>query len=227
MAHVLELCGCTAQGATAESAIAGTPQATRAFLRFLARHGEPAEPDAQFQIKTAEHVVRPGRFVGSGSPLVTFRPDLRPISLHEIETLLRQLDCLTTDLLEMVGRLTPRRLTTRPDENTRSVREVLEHLVEAERFYLRSTLGTDAAPQAPVASIRSRENDVIAWMKRVRQLSNDRIRALTPAQRRRVVRVTSLRWFSATWTVRKMLRRMLEHEWEHFVKLAARLGRAL
>ena len=41
MVHALDLLGCVAVGPTTDAALAATPAAIRAYLRFLARHGEP------------------------------------------------------------------------------------------------------------------------------------------------------------------------------------------
>jgi len=56
-------------------------------------------------------------------------------------------------------------------------------------------------------------------MSYVRQIEFERIRALTPGERSQAVE----HW-KQTWTARKALRRMLEHEWEHRVELSERLG---
>ncbi len=53
MAHALGLLGCVAIGPTTDEALANTPAAIQAYLRFLRRHGEPdaADPEAPFAIE--------------------------------------------------------------------------------------------------------------------------------------------------------------------------------
>jgi len=46
MVHVLDLLGCIANAPTTEDALAATPEAIEAYLRFLKRIGEDIDPDA-------------------------------------------------------------------------------------------------------------------------------------------------------------------------------------
>ena len=46
MVHVLDLVGCIAKGPTTDEALNRTPEAIRAYLRFLKRH---ARPDSSFE----------------------------------------------------------------------------------------------------------------------------------------------------------------------------------
>ena len=57
MVHVLDLLGCVAVGPTTDDAIAATPEAIRAYRRFLCRHGEDIDPDAPFDTRVAEHIT--------------------------------------------------------------------------------------------------------------------------------------------------------------------------
>jgi predicted RNase H-like HicB family nuclease len=70
MVHVPALLGCIANGPTTEDAIAATPDAIRAYLRFLRRSGEDADPDAAFKTRVEEHVTE-AMWLGNGSPYVT------------------------------------------------------------------------------------------------------------------------------------------------------------
>ena len=57
MVHVLDLLGCVAQGPTTEAALEATPEAIRAYLRFLRRHSEAVEPESAFTTVVAVHVM--------------------------------------------------------------------------------------------------------------------------------------------------------------------------
>lgn len=89
MVHVLELLGCVAVGPTTEAAIEATPEAIRAYLRFLRRHGEPVDPDEPFETRVAEHLTE-GEWMGNGSPYLIFDADLQPLSDTDVETYLRR-----------------------------------------------------------------------------------------------------------------------------------------
>ncbi len=67
MVHVLDLLGCVATGPSTEAALQATPDAIRAYLRFLRRHGEAADLDAPFTTPVAEHITE-GQWLGNGSP---------------------------------------------------------------------------------------------------------------------------------------------------------------
>ncbi|HJW83345.1 MAG TPA: hypothetical protein VJ754_03475 [Anaerolineae bacterium] len=54
----------------------------------------------------------------------------------------------------------------------------------------------------------------------MRKIEIERIWSLTPEERTRAVE----HW-KQTWTARKVIRRMLEHEWEHLVELSERLSK--
>ena len=49
MVHVTDLLGCVAKGPTTEAALAATPAAIRAYLRFVQRHGESVHPNSDFR----------------------------------------------------------------------------------------------------------------------------------------------------------------------------------
>lgn len=83
MAHVLDLLGCVANGATTDEALAATPAAIRNYVRFLQQHGTDADPDAEFAAEVAQHITE-GTWLGNGSPYVDFPPDLQPISQEQV-----------------------------------------------------------------------------------------------------------------------------------------------
>lgn len=89
MVHVLDLLGCVATGPTTDAALAASPDAIRAYLRFLQRHGEPVAADEPITTEVIEHVTE-GLWIGNGSPAIVFGPDLEPISAEELEALLRR-----------------------------------------------------------------------------------------------------------------------------------------
>src|ERR687885_2042169 len=97
MVHVLDLLGCVAVGPTTEEAIEATPDAIRAYRRFLRRHGEPVDPDAPVETQVAEHVTK-GEWLGNGSPYLVFGPDLEPVTDEEVETYLRRFASLREEL---------------------------------------------------------------------------------------------------------------------------------
>jgi len=53
-------------------------------------------------------------------------------------------------------------------------------------------------------------------------LSSSRLESMTERERRQLVKHGQV-----TWTARRAPRRMLEHEWEHLVEIAERLGKPI
>lgn len=220
MVHVLDLLGCIVKGPTTDDALDKTPETIRTYLRFLKRHGEAVDPDSEFETIVAEH-VNEGQWLGSGDPALVFRPDLEPLSLEDAETYIQRSQWLRTEVFALVGVLTNEQIEAEPDSKDRSIRTMLEHVLESEYFYV-TTLGKIDGLPGTGTLVRKREGDLLDWMTHVRTLEIERIRSLTIEERSRSIE----RW-KQTWTARKVLRRMLEHEWEHLVELSERLEKPL
>ncbi len=218
MVHVLDLPGCIAKGPTTDEALAATPDAIRAYLRFLQRHGDQVDLETDFRTEIAEHVTE-GYFLGSGSQVIIFKPDLEPLTTPEIETGLKWLEWLRADVLSLYNGLASDQAQARTEEKQRSIREILQHLLETERFFLWAIFGKVATVEEAVKRIQKGDGDLLDWMQRARQATLERIRATTPDHRAQIVKHGK-----ETWTLRKSVRRMLEHEWEHLLEIAERLG---
>ncbi len=222
MVHVLDLLGCIAKGSTTDAAIANTPDAIRAYLKFLKRHAaDPIELGGEFKTKIVEHVME-GQWLGNGDPALVFQFDLKPIALKEIETYLQHLEWSRAEVIKLVSSLTHAQLEKEPGNKQRPIRIMLEHMLESEYFYLSSCLGPIEGLPATGSIVRKREGDLLQWMSHVRSIEVERLQGLTPDERSK-----SIEHWKQTWTARKMFRRMLEHEWEHLIELADRLGKKI
>lgn len=220
MVHVLDLVGCIAKGPTTDEALNKTPEAIRAYLRFLKRWGEAVDPDSEFETVVAEHVTE-GEWLGSGDPALVFQPDREPLTLEDEEKYIQRLQWSRAEVLALVGGLTNEQIEAEQNTKGRSVRAMLEHLLESEHFYV-STLGKiDGLPGAGTL-VKKQEGALLDRMSYVRSLEIERIRSLTAEERSQQI----VHW-KRIWTARKALRRMLEHEWEHLVELSERLEKPL
>jgi uncharacterized damage-inducible protein DinB/predicted RNase H-like HicB family nuclease len=217
MVHVLELLGCIAKGPTTDEALSRTPGAIRAYLHFLKRHSEAVDPAIEFETIVAEHITQ-GQWLGNGDPALVFQPDLEPLTPEDAEIYIQRLQWSRAGVLALVSGLNPEQLEAEPDSKDRSIRAMLEHVLDSEYFYLSSLCRIEGLP-GPGTIIRKREGDLLAWMSHVRTLEIERIRSFTIEERSQ-----SIEHWKQTWTARKVLRRMLEHEWEHLVELSERLG---
>ena len=213
MVHALALLGCVAVGPTTDDAIAATPEAIRAYRRFLRRHGEDIDPDAPFDTRVAEHVMK-GDFIGNGSPNILFGPDTEPLRDDEIAVLLRRVEGMSGELRAWATTRTEAELDEAP-EGGRPVREILRHILAARASYLSAALGSAPGFGRITTTF---ERGEIPFATAIDE-STARVLAIATAttpERRATAR--QLPW--SPRTLRQALRRVLEHDWEH-------LGRAV
>ena len=218
MVHVLDLLGCTAQGPTPEAALEAASEAIRAYLRFLWRHGEAVEPDAGFTTVIAEYVTE-GGWLGNGDPTLGFGPDFRPLSADDLAVYLRRLAALRADLLALIREVPQAQLVAEPSDGSRSLFRILEHMTESQCVYLRYLVGkVDGLAEAQRA-VQAGPAELSAALMHLWQISSARLEILTEAERAQQVPHGQV-----TWTARRALRRMLEHDWEHWLELSRRLN---
>ncbi len=215
MVHVLDLLGCVATGPTTEAALEATPEAIRAFLDFLHRHGEPVDPEAPFTITVAEHITE-GVWLGNGDPSLVFGPDRLPLTPEDGERFIRRLSWMGEDLAALLAGLAPADLEAKPPKG-RPIRQILEHILESEASYMAAFGRLEGLP-GPGAIVKRRQGTHLEWLAVIRAAEFARLRALTPAERTEMF----IHWKQPR-TARKVVRRMLEHQWEHLVEIAARL----
>ena len=216
MVHVLDLLGCVAVGPTTEEAIEATPDAIRAYRRFLHRHGEPVAPDAPFETRVAEHVTK-GEWLGNGSPYVIFGPDLDPVTDEEIETYLHRFRALREELATWADTRTDEELDAPPEGGGRPGRAVLLHVLGPTGGYLSAALGGAPGFSAVHGAAERGELGLAEALRRTAAMAADRVRATTPEGRADVgKRPNDIR------TLRKALRRVIEHDWEHLAELSRR-----
>lgn len=218
MVHVFDLLGCVVTGPTTEAALEATPDAIRSYLRFLERHGESVDPDAAFQTRVAEHIAETAIFIGQGSPYITFGPDLRPITPEEIEVAVAHFHAMRETLAKWVATLSDKELDAKPKEGGRPARAVVLHVMSV-GGYLAASLGGKPGMGSAKGKSERGEISLAEGLLAVDRMAAERVRAATPDQRSAIIqRPQDLR------TLRKALRRTLEHDWEHLTELSRRPG---
>jgi predicted RNase H-like HicB family nuclease/uncharacterized damage-inducible protein DinB len=226
MVHALDLLGCTAQGPTTEAALESTPEAIRAYMRFLQQHGETVDPEAPFTTVVVEHVME-GNWLGNGDPTPGFGPDFGPLSAEELSVHLRRLGWMQGSLLALVRELSSEQLDAEPAGGGRPITRILEHVAESHCTYLRYIVGkVDGLPEAlrslqtalHVSRFTFQDDNLSAALIHLWQLCAARMEAMTEVERTQRVQHGQV-----TWTARRGLRRMLEHTWEHRLEIAARI----
>jgi len=213
LAHVLDLLGCVVQGDTTDEAVAATPETIRAYLSYLRRHGEKVDPGTKIETRIAEHNTE-GLFLGQA----IWPQDLKPLAPAALAQYLRWLDWSRADLLSSTKKIDEKGLRAKPPKG-RSLRDILLHVLDADKSYVYALVGPLKAMGEPTNAADRGELDLRVALKEARAVAIDRLTTLTPAERARVRKSGQ-----STYSAYRVIRRMLEHEWEHRREIAARLG---
>ena len=212
--HVLELLGCVVQSDTADAAPAAAPDAIRAYLRYLRRHGEDVDPNAKIETRVAEHNVE-GLFSGQA----LWPQDLKPVTPADLARYVRWLEWSRADLLALVNGFDEKRLRAKPAVG-RSLRDILLHVLDADKSYVYALVGPLKTMGEPTNAADRGDLDLRVALTEARAAAIERLRALTPSELKRVRKSGK-----STYSAHRIIRRMLEHEWEHRREIAARLGK--
>jgi predicted RNase H-like HicB family nuclease len=218
MVHVLDLLGCVAVGPTTAEAIEATPEAIGAYLRFLRRCGENVDPGAPFTTHVEEHITE-GIWLGNGDPYISFGPELAPVSKAEIELLTNRLVKLREELAAWAESATPEALETMVPGSSRSSQTILLHVLGPTGAYAAPVLGTISGVSTLHTRAERRQISLAEALRQSTAIVAEKLRVATDEQRTKVVeRPKEVR------TLRKALRRTLEHDWEHLAELSRRPG---
>lgn len=213
MAHVPDLPGCIVRAPTRKAALQGLPAAIRRYQAWLRRHGEPALPEEEsIEIEVAGESVGFGPFV-SGDTAALFSPDRPPIAPQEMERYFRLMEHSRADLLTLVGELPDETLDLRASPQSRSIREILRHIGNAEEWYISRLLPPERLPP----EWESDESmPIFDFLEMERRTALECLRRLDEEERSGLLYPAY--WTEhpeEPWTARKVLRRFLEHEAEH------------
>jgi predicted RNase H-like HicB family nuclease len=208
LAHVPDLAGCIAAGENRAEALDALPAAIQRYLDWCGAHGDPVPQDNVINLAVAETQRGYGPW-RRGSANALFSVDRAPLADPELRTYLRRLSYAHADLLVWVRGLPEGGLDAPAPARDGSVREALTHIVDTELFYL-SRMGQRI-------TVENGQEDVISRLIDSRARAVEAILRLSPRQRDLVYVPTEQTSEDPEegWTLRKVLRRMLEHELEH------------
>jgi len=200
LAHVPVLRGCIASGTTRDEAIANARRAFRAYLELLDTRGVSIEHWKDLD---------PSTFDVRDLPADRVVPeDLGRMEEHELRDFLHQFEASRAALLSVVREISADEIERKPSETMWSVREALEHVMLTEASLL-SRL--EKWPADPYNTLQA-----------VHRMAFQRFTVMEPPDTDLDHVVMGRRW-----TTRKVMRRILEHEFEHLEHLkeiAAALG---
>jgi predicted RNase H-like HicB family nuclease/uncharacterized damage-inducible protein DinB len=199
LASVAEVPGCVARGATKEEAVANARRAFGEYVALLEKYGVSAEHWKQLDPAS----FRVQDFVAAE----WFDDDFRPLEEHELRDFLHQIEGSRAALLALVRGIGSDEIEQKPDEETWSVREALEHIMTAEAIFL---------------SRLEKWPDSLGALQAVHRMAFQRFSILEPEETKAEHRI-----FGQRWSTRRVMRRILEHEYEHLEhirEILAKLG---
>lgn len=214
-AWLLDLPGCFTWRSTRAKVLAAAPDAARAHLAWLARHGERIELPTDGPIEVVEE--RPGSVADGYERKTCFDAERRAVTRTELDTVRRRLGWARDDLLALLPALaTEPGPTLGPDgRQERELEAVARHLAGTE-VWLGSRLDPDArydgpGPDAPlVEQLAGTRAWVLDELERV--FERDPALARTDGK-------------GEDWTLAKVLRRIAGHSLDHLGELDRRTGR--
>jgi predicted RNase H-like HicB family nuclease len=197
MAHVPALPGCISSGVTQEVAIARAPDAIAAYNAWLRKHGEQTVPENEpIEIEIGGVIADPDTHLGDEAGLLP--TDQVALTEMEAATLMRLMSYSRRDLMELVTGMSREVMhwhaQTQETADGWCIDDILEHLARAEHVYT-SRLSSNVFELLE----ESRRNA----LERMSRLTDKDMSQVTEHQ-------------GEYWTARKVFRRFLEHEREHY-----------
>ena len=215
MVHVPALLGCTANGPTTDAALDATPEAIRAYRRFLVRAGEAIDPDDTVDLAVVEHIMT-GQMLGDGSPYLSFSVDAAPVTDDEIELGIGRLSAMLGELATWAATRSDAELDAEPVAG-RTAREILLHVIGGQGPSLSIALGTAPGFGAIHGAAKRGERPIPMALTEAADLAAAQLRATDERQRSHTRQMSS-----GSYTLRKAIRHSLEHAWNHLAELSRR-----
>ena len=180
--------GCNASGKSKDEAIANTRTAFRAYRELLEARGVSTE-----RVKAVDPDALQAE---DAAPSGLLPNDERPLEEHEIRDFLHQYEASRAALTSLLKGLSADELEKRPTEAMWSVRETLEHMLQTDVTFLSKL---EKWPDNPYGVLQA-----------VHRMAFQRFSVMEPGD-----------WvdhevLGRRWTTRRAMRRMLEHEFEHY-----------
>ena len=223
MAHVLDPPGLGIRFEDRQAFEAGVSRALYEHLQWLASHrflkAPPVSPEA-VAWRLAEEQPIEGDFE-SGDDVGFYAPDAVPLTCDDIERYLLIARRSREELVALVRSLPPEAMEWRYDERSRTIRQILRHVANAEFWYITRLIEDPdrAGMPAELAALDQRMDrspDPVERLLTVREGLESFFRSTPLDLLNRIVTPT---WFcdvrTERWTGRKALRRTIEHEREH------------
>jgi len=220
MAHIRELLGCFVWDKTQKKALKRLPDIVKDHLIWLKKNGEKNLSEfgsigkipkkIEFEVVETKKGTCP---VISGNKAALFSYDLIPPSNDFIKKCLRWMRYNRKELLSLVKKPTNEVLDFKSEKKIRSIRETLNHIANAEWWYLSRM--KDYGELDPLPYKCSPEK-IFDKLKQTRELAVKILKNLSLENREKInIPKKYAKYKDEKWTWGKCLRRFLEHEREH------------
>ncbi len=124
LAHVPELVGCVARGATKDAALEKLRETIRAYHALARARNIPAPIEsAPIELDVTE------------TDATTFAPDYQPLTEDDLENFLRREEISRDELSALLAKLSPTTLNWRAQPDAWAIRNVLAHIAQADLWY--------------------------------------------------------------------------------------------
>ncbi|MCX6648265.1 MAG: DinB family protein [Candidatus Bathyarchaeota archaeon] len=224
-AHLVGLPGCFTRGASRGEALAALPGAVGARLAWLGARGIGCTERSGLEV--VEEQAGIPELGESGGAVALFRSDLEPVDGAVLGEALGLMALSRGELLGVVGGLTEGELDAEPVPGKRTVRRDVGHIVNAEEWYV-SRLGRryQGVYEGGLREAKGRRR--LSAVERLMVTRPPMIAALEAAlgdgRQWPFTRRAYTKYPGEQWTLRKVLRRFLEHEREHLGTINRTLG---
>jgi hypothetical protein len=186
-----------ASGTSRDMAIANARRAFRAYRELLDARGVSIEHWKDLD---------PDRFTVKEMPADRTVPeDIGRMEEHELRDFLHQFEASRAALLSLVRDVGAEAMERKPDDTTWSIRETLDHIMTTEASLL--------------SRLEEWPTDPFNTLQAVHRMVFQRVIIMEPEDTEIDHVVLGRRW-----TTRRVMRRILEHEFEHFEQIKEILG---
>ena len=201
LASIPALVGCIASGNTRDAAVANARRAFNAYRELLDARGVNVDHWRALDAAT---------FTVSDAPTTGLLPeDEKPLEEHEIRDFQHIFEAQRAALMTLLQGLDQADIERKPDADTWSVRQTLEHIMTGDAQIL--------------SRLERWPDDGFATLQAIHRVVFQRFAVLEPEDANGTKTV-----LGRPQTVRRVMRRLLEHEWEHYhqvEEIKAALGR--
>ena len=212
-ALILDLPGCFAFGRDEAGSLAALTASLPTYYAWLRSHDDYM-PEVRGPWQVVPRDVFNTRGSGEDEVSAFFAPDAQAVDDEELDWGLALLGWAHEDLMRVVRAVPTAGLDAPPPQGGRTLRQILDHVGQAQLWYV-TRLDESPVPTA----IAQLGGETVERLDRVHNACVARLRGASDEQRARVLDHAGERW-----SMRKVLRRSVQHAREHTAEIQRLTG---